>query len=92
MAAHRPLVYLQGFLTEMPSGDIIPSFQEIAGVTMENLGEGGVAIDTDTNQLCFRLSGDIILRFNSVGTQSNPRGLIFNDKRNSQHIPVVSMT
>jgi len=83
MAARRPVVYLAGFLAELPTGDGVPvTPRQLASPALEDVDDGELAADTTAAQLVLRLGG-LLYRFAPIGASSIPSGADFSDPDNS---------
>jgi hypothetical protein len=83
MAAHRPVVYLAGFLAEMPGGDgavVIP--RALASPALADLEEGELVADSASPGMVLRL-GSLLYRFAPIGASAIPSGADFSDPDNS---------
>lgn len=86
----RPVVYLHGFLTELPAGKQIggAGFPQINGVTLADLEVGEAAVDTATNELVVRIAWGRLLRIAGTLEKIPPR-FAFNQARNSQYVGMI---
>ena len=88
MASRRPIVYVSGFLRELPLTDgVAGTVQPNAtpSPTLTTMQPGELAIDSDTGELVIRL-GNLIWRFQAGAINSYAGQLDFSKSRNSHWI------
>ena len=91
MAARKPLVLIDGLVTELPaedgvSGEVLPNIAPAPGV--EDLQQGSLSIDSDRVGILLRI-GDLVYRFSPDGLGSYIGKLDFSVARNSHWIGVM---
>ena len=89
MATRKPLIYLSGYLTELPADDNVaygPTVpNQTPSPTLATMQPGELAIDPDTGSLVIRI-GDLIWHFEASGISSYAGKLNFSITRNSHWI------
>lgn len=87
MATYRPIVYLSGFLTEMPDGNGVPVVMRgVASPGLDDINEGEMIIDTDNNDLVLKLNNKLYRYKASDGIQTYNGQWDFSDPRFSHWI------
>lgn len=84
MSTYRPIVYLQGVLAELPTGDVSAIvLEQQASPTLATVGDGHFVVDTDSGDLVLRI-GDFLYRYaRKDQIQSFFGQLDFSNQRNS---------
>lgn len=85
--AYRPIIYLQGVLTELPVGEAaITAIQGIASPQLEDVRIGTLVVDTDNGDLVLRLNNMLYRYAKKVQVQSYIGKWHFNDPKFSHWI------
>ena len=92
MAARKPLVYVGGFVFELPAEDSVSGAVQpniTATPTVNTLQQGEIAVDSSTNSLVVKI-GNLVWRFAATEASSYNGAMSFNDQRNSHWIGVLA--
>ena len=88
MATRHPIVYVSGFLTELPPGDGVAGAVQpnaFSSPTLYTLLPGEIAMDGNTGNLVMRI-GNLLWKFEASSISSYSGQLDFSKARNSHWI------
>ena len=91
MASRRPIVYVSGYLMELPINDgVTGAVQPNVSInpSIATMQQNEIAIDSATGNLVVRI-GDLVWRFQAASASSYAGKLDFSVARNSHWVGVI---
>jgi hypothetical protein len=87
MPAYRPIIYLAGTLSELPTGEVTTiTIRGVASPAIGDVYENEIVIDTDNEDMILRLGNKLFRYGRKEQVSSYPGKLSLNIARNSHWI------